>query len=986
MVNVRSKGGGASSSLFSGGRQASALRFCMEAKPSTFKVAHQGTRGGSANRVVSGLQARHQQALRLSSQVQGGVEGEAVLQPDSAALSRHWGSGNPASGHSRRPLAHLLSGSKEGHRQGQGLHRSSQGEPTHRLQALQDGGPSHCFSAGQERRLWGDSRHEGLLHALAPKEARPPSHEVHVGGSQVSMLGNAIRSGSCSSTGNKAVPAGSSQTSIHGSSSNRVYRRLLTSVSFLQRGSATGSAYGRSDSPARLRHPSRQVSVGAKPVQGLLGHSGQHKADAVQGTKRKAQVHSQGDLCPPAPKRVRWADNQATGLYAGEAQCSPGRSGLSSASPVASPPPSQAVTGRLFLGGQGSPRRLFDRGVAVVAAANAPVERPNHYPQALSDGADDRCQSPGLGWLVEEVRSEGSLSRRSKRLLAGKGGKHEQQWQGTQGCPSLSQSCHQSLSRPHRSSRDRQQGHHGLYQPHGGQVKVSALHGKGALAPLPPTLNPATGSPQTWQGESQGRQALQVDSRPHRCATSSFSFSEGRTALGSSHCGSVCQQAQSSSAQVCLLETRSRGNSSGCIHVPAQRRKSLLLSSSRLHSQTSPGSGASAGHCDSHRSRLAGSMAPRPSALTAGSSSPSQGAARASSPGSSLEIPPLESSLLQDLGIAFQAGPFPQGYADSALKTQKLHTYSTHWKAYKKWCSDTGRHPFISSQFSQVTEAAALSQLMAFLDFVKPSMKSHGYFANHKSAVCSAFRLLYGFELGLHPLIKNWMFGWAKEMPAQPRHDPGVEPWDVGLIVQYWSTQPANSDLDTATLGLKALSLFAISVYPRVSDLAKLSRDSLRVHATHLRYRFFGTKELSAPKFTATQGLSRAQATLVCPVSALHDYVQRTSGAQFLHRDRSGSFDQVFMAMKPVPKSSVFKPVGAQTCSRWMKQVMHSAGVSTHWTGGSIRMAGSSKALDEGEPIDAVMSIGRWTSWSVFKKFYDRSRIQPAVGVTQLAA
>ena len=281
MVNVRSKGGGASSSLFSGGRQASALRFCMEAKPPTFKVAHQGTRGGSANRVVSGLQARHQQALRLSSQVQGGVEGEAVLQPDSAALSRHWGSGNPASGHSRRPLAHLLSGSKEGHRQGQGLHRSSQGEPTHRLQALQDGGPSHCFSAGQERRLWGDSRHEGLLHALAPKEARPPSHEVHVGGSQVSMLGNAIRSGSCSSTGNKAVPAGSSQTSIHGSSSNRVYRRLLTSVSFLQRGSATGSAYGGSDSPARLRHPSRQVSVGAKPVQGLLGHSGQHKISTL---------------------------------------------------------------------------------------------------------------------------------------------------------------------------------------------------------------------------------------------------------------------------------------------------------------------------------------------------------------------------------------------------------------------------------------------------------------------------------------------------------------------------------------------------------------------------------------------------------------------------------------------------------------------------------------------------------------------------------
>ena len=72
-------------------------------------------------------------------------------------------------------------------------------------------------------------------------------------------------------------------------------------------------------------------------------------------------------------------------MHAGEAQCSSRGSGFSSASPVASPSPSQAVSGRLFLGVQGSPRRLFHRGTALVATADASVERPDHRssPSAL---------------------------------------------------------------------------------------------------------------------------------------------------------------------------------------------------------------------------------------------------------------------------------------------------------------------------------------------------------------------------------------------------------------------------------------------------------------------------------------------------------------------------------------------------------------------------------------------------------------------------
>ena len=90
------------------------------------------------------------------------------------------------------------------------------------------------------------------------------------------------------------------------------------------------------------------------------------------------------------------------------------------------------------------------------------------------------------------------------------------------------------------------------------------------------------------------------------------------------------------------------------------------------------------------------------------------------------------------------------------------------------------------------------------------------------------------------------------------------------MIVQYWSTQSDNDELDTVELGYKALSLFAVSVYPRVSDLARLARDKLDFLATAMRFRYFGTKELrSVPVFTRQTGLPRVDQLRVCPVVAI---------------------------------------------------------------------------------------------------------------------
>ena len=115
-------------------------------------------------------------------------------------------------------------------------------------------------------------------------------------------------------------------------------------------------------------------------------------------------------------------------------------------------------------------------------------------------------------------------------------------------------------------------------------------------------------------------------------------------------------------------------------------------------------------------------------------------------------------------------------------------TFATQWKHYKEWCLEEGVHPWLSFDRTQVTIEFAREQLMAFLGYIKPCMQSYSNFCNHKSAVAKGFRVAFGFELGTDVFISQWMKGWKIERPPKPRHDPDEEGWNVGLIVECWST------------------------------------------------------------------------------------------------------------------------------------------------------------------------------------------------------
>jgi hypothetical protein len=58
-----------------------------------------------------------------------------------------------------------------------------------------------------------------------------------------------------------------------------------------------------------------------------------------------------------------------------------------------------------------------------------------------------------------------------------------------------------------------------------------------------------------------------------------------------------------------------------------------------------------------------------------------------------------------------------------------------------------------------------------------------------------------------------------------------------------------------------------------------------------------------------------------------------------------------------------------------MHTVMTRVGIDPKYKGGSIRMAAASAAIDCCVPIDAVFNTGRWASWQVFNRFYNRARL-----------
>ena len=109
-------------------------------------------------------------------------------------------------------------------------------------------------------------------------------------------------------------------------------------------------------------------------------------------------------------------------------------------------------------------------------------------------------------------------------------------------------------------------------------------------------------------------------------------------------------------------------------------------------------------------------------------------------------------------------------------------------------------------------------------------------------------------------------------------------------------------------------------------------------------------------------------------------YLNCSADTGFAHQDR--------VWCCTVKKNGVYPAVSIRgdTLRGWMRRIMTRCGVDPVFTGGSIRQAASSKAINDGWEPAAVLEPGMWKSFAMWNRFYNRSRLSMAPGSPSLCS
>ena len=201
-----------------------------------------------------------------------------------------------------------------------------------------------------------------------------------------------------------------------------------------------------------------------------------------------------------------------------------------------------------------------------------------------------------------------------------------------------------------------------------------------------------------------------------------------------------------------------------------------------------------------------------------------------------------------------------------------------------------------------------------------------------------------------------------------------VEPF-CDLFVSW----PDNSSLDIKQLRLKVITLLALSLFLRPSDIAPksvnynngskqrilFSRDLVTFDDSSATITLFGIKNDMARQGFRVK-LPRHPTDKLCPVSALQSYMDRT-------HHLLGSDNAVFLSLtKP------HTAVSAQVVGKVLEQAIKLAGLPSTFTAKYFRPTGATLAIDSGQDPEIVRKIGRWKSSHVFYEHYVHSRVPPS--------
>ena len=235
--------------------------------------------------------------------------------------------------------------------------------------------------------------------------------------------------------------------------------------------------------------------------------------------------------------------------------------------------------------------------------------------------------------------------------------------------------------------------------------------------------------------------------------------------------------------------------------------------------------------------------------------------------------------------------------------------------------------------------------------------KEIGYIIfNSARGMLSSFATTEGYDVGKHPLVCLYMKGVYNSNPSFPKRS---FTWDAGAVVRCLSSITPNSLL---YISRKLASLLAILSGQRgreILSVMDIRNTTIEENSLILRIgdqlKTTGIKfHLGEIKFVVYENAN------ICPVKLCKQYIDVTKSIR-------GSITCLF-----ITTSKPNRPASKDTLARWIKSVLHDAGIDvTIFTRHSIRSASTSKAVTK-VPIEPVLKTGGWRSMRTFANYYSK--------------
>ncbi len=307
-----------------------------------------------------------------------------------------------------------------------------------------------------------------------------------------------------------------------------------------------------------------------------------------------------------------------------------------------------------------------------------------------------------------------------------------------------------------------------------------------------------------------------------------------------------------------------------------------------------------------------------------------------------------------------------------ALSTRQA--YRLKWNLFVNWCSPRREDP----------RRCPIAVVLSFLQDELERTLSPSTLKVYVAAIAAHHDAVDGKSLGKHDLVIRFLRGARRLNPPRPHLVPS---WDLPSVLSALRGAPFEplQSVELKFLSLKTVLLSALATVKRVGDLQAFSVDDSGLEFgpadSHVVLRprpGYVPKVPTMPfrdQVVNLQALPREEAdpaiALLCPVRALHIYVDRTQSFR--------TSDQLFVCFGGQQKG---RAVSKQRLAHWIVEAIVLAyqarrlpcplGVRAH----STRGVASSWALARGASIADICKAAGWATPNTFARFYNL-RIEP---------